>query len=96
MNCYVKLVLIKKENNNHNDYSRIFVDNIKNDNLKKIRSTTKVLETEQNYKPYISYIQNDVEYKLYDYNEVDKFLDNLNDLNNKTSLVFNHMMESKL
>ena len=96
MNCYVKLVLIKKENNNHNDYSRIFVDNIKNENLKKIRSTTKVLETEQNYKPYISYTQDDVEYKLYDYNEVDKFLDNLNDLNIKTSLVFNHMMESKL
>tara|TARA_Y100001978_G_scaffold166483_1_gene154268 strand:+ start:231 stop:521 length:291 start_codon:yes stop_codon:yes gene_type:complete len=96
MNCYVKLVLIKKENNNHNDYSRIFVDNIKNENLKKIRSTTKVLETEQNYKPYISYTQDDVEYKLYDYNEVDKFLDNLSDLDSKTSFIFNYMMESKL
>lgn len=96
MNLDVKLVIIKKKSNRHNDYSRIFVDNIKKDNLKKIRSSSKVLETEQNYKPYISYIQNDIEYKLYDYNEVDKFLDNLNDLDNKTSLVFDEMMESKI
>ena len=96
MNLNVKLVIIKKKDNNHNDYSRIFVDNIKKHNLKKIRSTSKVLETEQNYKPYISYTQDDVEYKLYDYKKVDKFLDNLSDLDSKTSFIFNYMMESKL
>ena len=96
MNYNVKLVIIKKKDHSHNDYSRIFVDNIKNDNLKKIRYTSKVLETEEEYRPYISYIKDEVKYKLYDYNEVDKFLDDLDDIDSKTNLVYNEMMESKL
>lgn len=96
MNCYVKLHIIKKKDNSHNDYSKIFMNNIKSDNLKKIRYTTKLLETEENYRPYISYEKEKIEYKLYDYDEVDKFLDKLEDLDIKTNIVYNEMMESRL
>jgi hypothetical protein len=96
MKCDIKLHIIKKNDNSHNYYSKIFMNNIKNDNLKKIRTTTKLLETEEKYLPYISYEKNKIVYKLYDYYEVDKILDNVDDLYSKTNIVYNEMMESRL
>ena len=94
---YIKLNLFKDNNHNNTFLSKLLVSNlISTDNLKKIRSTSKKLVNNSSNIPYLSYVINNIEYKLFNIIEINKFLDNIHFENKNSSIIYNHMMESKI
>ena len=93
----IKLNLIKTINHENNYLSKLLVnDIILNDNLKKIRNTCKLIEDNINYKPFLSYTINNIEYKIYNSNDINEFLNKINFIEDKSKIVYNDMMESKI
>ena len=93
----IKLNLIKTINHENNYLSKLLVnDIILNDNLKKIRNTCKLIEDNINYKPFLSYTINNIEYKIYNSNDINEFLNKIDFIEDKSKIVYNDMMESKI
>ena len=93
----IKLNLFKDYNHDNTTLSKLLVSNlISTDNLKKIRCTSKKLVNNSSNIPYLSYIINNIEYKLSNIIEINKFLDNIHFDNNNSTIIYNHMMESRI
>ena len=94
---YIRLNLFKDKNHNNTFLSQMLVNNlVLTDNLKKIRNTSKQLLNNLSNIPFLSYYRNNIEYKLYNIIEINKFLDDIYFENNSSNIVYNHMMESKI
>ena len=94
---YITLNIFKNYNYNNTFLSRILVNSlVSTNNLKKITSTRKKLASNSSYLPYLSYIYNNIEYKLYDIIKINKFLDNIQSTENNSNTIYNYMMESKI
>ncbi len=91
----IKLNLIKTITHQHNKYSILLVENLqKHNNLQKINWTTKKMESFENEKPYLSYLDNNGnEKKIYNYNSINEFLNKIATPLPSTTLVYDTMME---
>ena len=90
----IKLNIFKKLNHETNDSSISLIEDLKsNDNLKKIRWTTKTLESKDNNKPYLSYQKDNNEKKIYDFKEINQFLNKMIFHEENSTLVYDYMME---
>ena len=90
----IKLNIFKKLNHETNDSSISLIEDLKsNDNLKKIRWTTKTLESKDNNKPYLSYQDTNNEKKIYDFQKINQFLDKIVFQEDNSTLVYDYMME---
>ena len=92
----IKLHLIKDDDHNNNNYSKLLVKYLQDtNNLKKITHTCKHPETAVDKSPYITYTKNNIEYKLSDYYKINEILSTVNHINYNTTVVYNEMMETR-